>query len=68
MGLVHFEDGKVLYYPYVPSKAAGYAFMAFFAAATVAHIVGMIKFKTWFFIPLVLGGICKSFLPLAAPN
>ncbi|KAK2931912.1 RTA-like protein [Fusarium oxysporum f. sp. vasinfectum] len=61
MGLVHFEDGKVLYYPYTPSESAGYAFMALFAAATVAHLVFIPKYKTKFFMPMFLGGICETF-------
>ncbi|KAM5341501.1 hypothetical protein ACJ41O_014532 [Fusarium nematophilum] len=61
MGLVQFEDGKVLYYPYTPSKEAGYAFLALFAVATVAHIVGIGFYKTKYFIPMVLGGICETF-------
>lgn len=59
MGLVQFIDGKVVFYPYIPSKAAGLAFMAIFAAATLSHIGLMIRYRSWFFIPLVLGGICK---------
>ncbi|KAF5012735.1 hypothetical protein FDECE_1228 [Fusarium decemcellulare] len=61
MGLVQFEDGKVLYYPYTPSKGAGYAFMALFAFATAIHIAGIHRYKTKYFIPMVLGGICETF-------
>jgi hypothetical protein len=60
MGLVQFEDGKVLYYPYTPSKAAGFIFMALFAVVTIIHIAGVRRYKTNYFIPMVLGGICKS--------
>lgn len=60
MGLVHFEDGGVLYYPYTPSEAAGYVFLALFATATLAHVGLMFWHKTWFLIPLILGGICAS--------
>jgi hypothetical protein len=60
MGLVHFEDGKVLYYPYTPSKGAGYAFMVLFLFTTAGHIFGVVRLKTKFFIPLILGGVCMS--------
>lgn len=60
MGLVQFEDGKVLYYPYTPSKAAGFIFMALFAVVTIIHIAGVKRYKTNYFIPMVLGGICES--------
>ncbi|KXH25857.1 hypothetical protein CSIM01_12512 [Colletotrichum simmondsii] len=38
MGLVHFEDGKVLFYPYTPSKAAGVIFLFLFAGDTFGHL------------------------------
>lgn len=60
MGLVQFEDGKVLYYPYTPSRAAGFIFMALFAVVTIIHIAGVRRYKTNYFTPMVLGGICKS--------
>lgn len=63
MGLVHFEDGRVLYYPYTPSEAAGYLFLALFAAATITHIGLMFWHKTWYLIPLILGGTCRSLGP-----
>lgn len=59
MGLVQFEDGKVLYYPYTPSRAAGLTFVVLFAAITIAHTAGMFYFRARFFIPLILGGVCK---------
>jgi hypothetical protein len=58
-GLVQFIDGKVVYYPYLPSKPAALAFTAVFAAATILHIGLMIRYRSWFFIPVVLGGLCK---------
>ncbi|RSL61981.1 hypothetical protein CEP53_004904 [Fusarium sp. AF-6] len=61
MGLVQFEDGKVFYYPYTPSKVAGFIFMALFAVVTIIHIAGVRRYKTNYFIPMVLGGICETF-------
>lgn len=49
----------VEFYPYVPSKPAGYAFMALFGISTVAHFVLMFPYRAAYFIPLLLGGICK---------
>ncbi|KAL3294525.1 7-aminocholesterol resistance protein [Colletotrichum asianum] len=56
MGLVHFEDGKVLFYPYTPSKATGVIFLFLFAGISLYHIFLIRKFKTKYFIPMVLGG------------
>ncbi|KAK1485974.1 uncharacterized protein CCOS01_07276 [Colletotrichum costaricense] len=61
MGLVHFEDGKVLFYPYTPSKAAGVIFLFLFAGITVFHVWLIRRYKTKYFIPMVLGGICDTF-------
>ncbi|KAG7405659.1 hypothetical protein ACKAV7_013555 [Fusarium commune] len=61
MGLVQFEDGKVLYYPYTPSTAAGYVFMACFAIVTCVHIVRVVQTRRRFFIPMILGGVCEIF-------
>ncbi|CAH0038272.1 unnamed protein product [Clonostachys solani] len=61
MGLVQFEDGNVIYYPYVPSAGAGYAFLVLFGLVTLVHIVLMFKTRTWYFIPMILGGICETF-------
>lgn len=60
MGLVHFEDGKVLYYPYTPSTTAGYIFMTLFLLITVVHIFQVVRLKTHFFIPMIIGGICNQ--------
>ncbi|KAF4775323.1 rta1 domain-containing protein [Colletotrichum scovillei] len=61
MGLVHFEDGKVLFYPYTPSKLAGVIFLFLFAGISVYHVWLIRKYKTKYFLPMVLGGICDTF-------
>lgn len=50
----------VVFYHYRPSKPAGFAFLALFAVATLAHLVYLFRLRAWFFIPLVLGGIGMS--------
>lgn len=47
------------YFQYTPSKEAGLAFVAIFAAAAAAHVGYMFFFRAWSFIPMILGGICK---------
>ncbi|XRM45303.1 hypothetical protein ABZX51_008401 [Aspergillus tubingensis] len=49
------------FYPYTPSATAGYAFMAIFGLATLAHFVMMFPYRAAYFIPLVIGGICETF-------
>lgn len=47
------------YFQYTPSKEAGLAFVAIFAAAAATHVGYMFFFRSWSFIPMILGGICK---------
>jgi len=48
------------YYLYTPSKAAAIIFAILFVITTLLHTFQLIKKKTWYFIPFLLGGICKS--------
>ena len=45
-------------YRYHPSKIAAIVFIAVFGLTTLLHILQVFKRKTWYFIPLVVGGIC----------
>lgn len=49
----------VIFYEYLPSESAGYAFMALFAIATLAHLIYFIPLRAWSFIPFILGGVGK---------
>ncbi|OGM48443.1 hypothetical protein ABOM_003372 [Aspergillus bombycis] len=46
---------------YVPSLGAAIAFLLFFAAATLLHTYRLIKPRTWFCIPLTMGGIFEIY-------
>ncbi|RYP05417.1 hypothetical protein DL764_003842 [Monosporascus ibericus] len=58
----------VVFYEYRPNKHAGYAFMALFALATVAHLLYLIPLRAWSFVPFILGGIGKSIWSLKHPS
>jgi hypothetical protein len=45
-------------YRYQPSKVAAIIFVVAFAATTLLHAFQVCKRRTWYFIPLVVGGIC----------
>lgn len=64
---VNGSSPYVDFYPYAPSETAGYAFMAIFGISTIVHIVLTIPFRAAYFIPLVLGGLCKN-SPLSSFN
>jgi hypothetical protein len=45
-------------YRYHPSLVAAVIFVVLFALTTFLHIFQLIKKRTWYFIPLVIGGLC----------
>ncbi|KFY46782.1 hypothetical protein V495_02257 [Pseudogymnoascus sp. VKM F-4514 (FW-929)] len=47
----------IKYYGYLPSLAAACIFVVLFGASTVWHSVLIYKHRTWYFIPLFMGGI-----------
>lgn len=46
-------------YRYHPSQVAAVIFVALFGLTTILHIFQVIKKRTWYFIPLVVGGLCE---------
>jgi len=58
---------KFEHYHYTPSLIAATTFAAFFFLSSVYHVIQLIKTKTWYFIPLVIGALSitppSSFFP-----
>jgi hypothetical protein len=53
------------YYHYDPSLAAGCVFAVLFGILTVWHTILVVRYRTWSFIPVIIGGICTYlFSPL----
>jgi hypothetical protein len=48
------------YYYYEPSVVAAIIFVALFGITTLLHIFQMLKSRTWFMIPFVIGGIFET--------
>ncbi|GAB1738096.1 hypothetical protein NU219Hw_g2630t1 [Hortaea werneckii] len=48
------------YYSYVPSMPAAIIFVILFGASTGWHLWQMIKTKTWFLIPFLIGGFLET--------
>ncbi|PGH17945.1 hypothetical protein AJ79_00844 [Helicocarpus griseus UAMH5409] len=44
-------------YRYEPSKAAAIIFTVVFALTTILHVFQIFRTRTWYFIPLVVGGV-----------
>ena len=55
-------ETKYILYHYSPSFAAAAVFIVLFIATTTAHTYQLLRRRTWYFIPFVIGGFCK-FLP-----
>lgn len=47
-------------YNYDPSIAAAAIMAVMFSITTLLHLFQMCATRTWFLIPFVLGGTCKS--------
>ncbi|KAK7755728.1 hypothetical protein SLS62_002341 [Diatrype stigma] len=47
------------YYRYNPSKGAAIVFALLFGASTALHAFQLVKNRTWYFIPFMIGGICE---------
>lgn len=43
------------FYPYNPNKSAGWAFTVLFAIGAVVQLGYIIPYRSWFFIPFILG-------------
>lgn len=46
-------------YNYNPSGVAAIIFVVLFGLTTLVHIFQMIRSRSWFFIPFIIGGICQ---------
>ncbi|KAF4948219.1 hypothetical protein FSARC_13794 [Fusarium sarcochroum] len=50
------DAGHFILYRYEPSMAAAVVFIILFLVATALHTYQLVRTKTWFFIPFVIGG------------
>lgn len=56
-----FDDPTAwLPYRYYPSIPAASVFIALFAITTAAHLFQIVKKRTWYFIPLLVGGLLET--------
>ena len=59
-------DDVFALYRYYPSLTAAILFIVLFILATSIHLYQLIRTRTWFMIPLLVGGFCKSLDPTNA--
>ncbi|KXJ94376.1 RTA1 like protein-domain-containing protein [Microdochium bolleyi] len=48
------------YYYFDPSLPAAATFVALFAITAVVHAAQLVHYRTWYFIPFLIGGICET--------
>ncbi len=46
-------------YGYVPSLAAAAAASALFAIVTTIHVVYVFRYRIWYFLPIIIGGMLE---------
>ncbi|KAL9076008.1 MAG: hypothetical protein Q9157_003835 [Trypethelium eluteriae] len=54
------EMANFRFYHYEPSMPAAIIFIVLFALATILHIYQMVRLRTWFMFPFVVGGIFET--------
>lgn len=52
------DPNAYVLYRYHPSQVAAIIFVVLFGLTTILHLFQLIKKRTWYFIPLVVGGAC----------
>lgn len=48
------------FYRYDPSLAAAVIFLILFLLTTTLHLYQLLRTRTWYFIPFLIGGFCQS--------
>lgn len=54
------SESTFTYYYYNPSLAAAAVFVTFFGISTIGHLFQLIRKRTWYFIPFVIGGVFET--------
>jgi hypothetical protein len=54
------DPNRFVYYRYSPSLEAAIVFTILFSITTIYHIFLISKKRTWYFIPLAVGGVFES--------
>lgn len=57
-----------IYYHYTPTLVGAVLFILLFSTITLAHLFQLLRFRAWFMIPVLIGGISLYPLPLSAPR
>lgn len=58
------DTGEFIFYAYRPSLPAAVIFTVLFLGSAIWHTKQLVQYRSWYFIPFVLGCLCTS--PLEA--
>lgn len=61
------EVKAFVFYHYTPSMAAAIIFILIFGGSALFHIYQLVRSRTWYFIPFVLGCLCEYTSLLSRP-
>jgi len=61
-------ETKYILYHYNPSFVAAVIFIVLFITTTTAHTYQLLRRRTWYFIPFLIGGFCKFPFSLSRPH
>jgi hypothetical protein len=53
------SDGPPSKYEYNPSLAAAAIFAALFGLSAVLHAIQLLRNRTWYFVPFLIGAVCS---------
>lgn len=59
MAAIYFSDSDVVMYHYYPSLVAAIIFLGLFSLSALFHGYQLVRTRTWFMIPFVLGALCE---------
>lgn len=50
---------EFIFYYYTPSTVAAVIFIVLFGLSSLLHFYQLVRTRTWFMIPFLIGAICK---------
>ena len=58
-------NSDFILYHYTPTLVGAIIFAVLFSATSLHHSIQLIRYRAWFMVPVLIGGICK---PLSSPT
>ena len=62
------DTGEFIFDAYRPTLPAGIIFTVLFLGSAIWHVKQLFQYRTWYFIPFVIGCLCTSSLSQEIPK